>query len=40
MKIIVIGGGIAGISIAAELSRTHQVTLLEMEQQLAHHTTG
>ena len=40
MKIIVIGGGIAGISIAAELSRTHQVTLFEMEQQLAHHTTG
>ncbi len=40
MKIIVIGGGIAGISIAAELSRTHQVTLLEMEPQLAHHTSG
>lgn len=40
MNIIVIGGGIAGISIAAELSRDHAVTLLEMEQQLAHHTTG
>jgi D-arginine dehydrogenase len=40
MNIIVIGGGIAGISIAAELSRDHAVTLLEMEKQLAHHTTG
>lgn len=40
MNIVVIGGGIAGISIAAELSRAHDVTLLEMEQQLAHHTTG
>lgn len=40
VKIVVIGGGIAGISIAAELSRDHDVTLLEMEQQLAHHTTG
>ena len=40
VKIVVIGGGIAGISIAAELSRDHVVTLLEMEQQLAHHTTG
>lgn len=40
MNIVVIGGGIAGISIAAELSRTHNVTLLEMEATLAHHTTG
>jgi len=40
MNIVVIGGGIAGISIAAELSRNHAVTLLEMDQQLAHHTTG
>jgi D-arginine dehydrogenase len=40
MKVVVVGGGIAGISIAAELSRTHNVTLLEMETTLAHHTTG
>ena len=37
---MVVGGGIAGVSIAAELSRSHEVTLLETEQQLAHHTTG
>lgn len=40
MNVVVVGGGIAGISIAAELSRTHSVTLLEMEATLAHHTTG
>lgn len=40
MRIAVIGGGIAGVSVAAELSRKHRVTLLEMESQLAHHTTG
>lgn len=40
MRIVVIGGGIAGVSVAAELSRQHHVTLLEMEEQLAHHTTG
>lgn len=40
MRILVIGGGIAGVSIAAELAANHEVTLLEMEHQLAHHTTG
>ncbi|MGA0118057.1 MAG: NAD(P)/FAD-dependent oxidoreductase [Ilumatobacteraceae bacterium] len=40
MRIAVIGGGIAGVSVAAELSVKHDVTLLEMEPQLAHHTTG
>jgi D-arginine dehydrogenase len=38
--VIVIGGGIAGVSIAYELSRTVQVALLEMESTLAYHTTG
>jgi D-arginine dehydrogenase len=36
----VIGGGIAGISVAAELSRSHKVLLLEREPHLAYHTTG
>ncbi|NKB35790.1 MAG: FAD-dependent oxidoreductase [Gammaproteobacteria bacterium] len=36
----VIGGGIAGLSVAAELSREHSVILLEREQDLAYHTTG
>lgn len=38
---IIIGGGIAGISLGAELSRRgHRVTLLEAEDQLAYHTSG
>ncbi|HJF14273.1 MAG TPA: FAD-binding oxidoreductase [Enteractinococcus helveticum] len=38
---IIIGGGIAGVSLAAELSeRGHAVTLLEAEDQLAYHTSG
>lgn len=38
---IIIGGGIAGISLAAELShRGHAVTLLEAEPQLGYHTSG
>lgn len=36
----VIGGGIAGISAAAELARSHRVLLLEREPHLAYHTTG
>ncbi len=36
----VIGGGIAGISVAAELARTHKVLVLEREPHLAYHTTG
>jgi D-arginine dehydrogenase len=40
MKIAVVGGGIAGVSVAAELSREHDVALFEMEPHLAHHTTG
>jgi len=36
----VIGGGIAGISVASELARSHRVLLLEREPHLAYHTTG
>ena len=38
--VIVIGGGIAGVSIAYELSKAVRVTVLEMESTLAYHTTG
>jgi D-arginine dehydrogenase len=37
---VVIGGGIAGVSAAAYLAPHGSVTLLEMERNLAHHTTG
>ena len=35
-----VGGGIAGVSAAYQLSTTHRVVVLERESQLAHHTTG
>lgn len=38
--VIVIGGGIAGVSIAYELSKSVRVSVLEMEPTLAYHTTG
>lgn len=38
--VVVIGGGIAGVSAAFQLAKTHRVVLLEREPQLAHHTTG
>ncbi len=38
--IIVIGGGIAGISAAAEMAAHAQVTVLEAEAQLGYHSTG
>jgi D-arginine dehydrogenase len=38
--VIVIGGGIAGLSIAYELSGAARVSVLEMESTLAYHTTG
>lgn len=38
--ILVIGGGIAGVSLAAELSRTHKVAVLERESQPGYHATG
>ncbi len=37
---IIIGGGIAGISAAARLSHLGSVTLLEAEDNLAHHASG
>ena len=38
--IIVIGGGIAGMSAAAELSRDHKVCVLERESAAGYHSTG
>jgi len=38
--VIVIGGGIAGVSAAYQVSKERRVLLLERESQLAHHTTG
>ncbi|HEY2035329.1 MAG TPA: FAD-binding oxidoreductase [Rhizomicrobium sp.] len=38
--IIVIGAGIAGASVAAELSRTHRVAILEREEFPGYHSTG
>ncbi len=38
--VVVIGGGIAGVSAAAELSQDRTVVLLEREPTLAYHTTG
>jgi len=38
--IIVIGGGIAGISAAAELAAHARVTVIETEAQLGYHSTG
>ena len=38
--VAVIGGGIAGTSVAAELSKDRRVLLLEMESQPGYHATG
>ena len=38
--VVVVGGGIAGVSIAYELAGDRSVVLLEQEDQLALHTTG
>lgn len=38
--VIVIGAGIAGASVAAELSKTQNVVLVERESQPGYHTTG
>jgi D-arginine dehydrogenase len=38
--IAIIGGGIAGASVAAELARTHRVVMLEREEFPGYHSTG
>ncbi len=38
--VIVIGGGIAGLSAAAEIARVASVTVLEREQQTGYHSSG
>lgn len=38
--VVVIGGGIAGVSVAAELADRADVVLVEQESVLAYHTTG
>lgn len=40
MDVLVVGGGMAGVSIAYELAAEARVTLVEKEPQLAYHTTG
>ncbi|MEJ2890774.1 NAD(P)/FAD-dependent oxidoreductase [Actinomycetospora aeridis] len=40
MGTVVVGGGIAGVSVAAELASHGPVVLLETEHELARHTTG
>jgi D-arginine dehydrogenase len=40
LRIAVIGGGIAGVSIAYEMAARADVILLEQESELAYHTTG
>jgi D-arginine dehydrogenase len=38
--ILIIGGGIAGLSAAAELSKSARVTVLEAEEQIGFHSSG
>lgn len=40
LKVVVVGGGIAGLSIAAALGETASVTLLEREGHLGYHASG
>jgi D-arginine dehydrogenase len=40
VDVLVIGGGIAGVSVACELAAEVSVTVLEAEPELARHTTG
>src|SRR5919107_4512815 len=38
--ILIIGGGVAGLSAAAALSRHARVTVLEAEEQIGYHSSG
>lgn len=38
--VVVIGAGIAGATVAANLGATHRVALVEAEEQAGYHTTG
>jgi len=40
VDVVVVGGGIAGVSAAAQISSTHSVAVLEQEAELAYHTTS
>ncbi len=40
VEVLVVGGGVAGASIASELALEHSVLLLEREQDLGRHATG
>jgi len=40
VDVVVIGGGIAGVSAAAQVSTSHSVVLIEQENELAYHTTS
>lgn len=40
VDVVVVGGGIAGVSAAYHLSATHRVVLFEAAPQLAYHSTG
>lgn len=40
VEVLVIGGGMAGVSVAAHLSEVGSVVVLEQEEQCAHHSTG
>ena len=40
VDVAVVGGGMAGISVAAELATTHAVAVLEQEHQLGYHATS
>ncbi len=40
VDVVVIGGGIAGATVAAHLAPDHRVALIEAEEQAGYHTTG
>ena len=40
VDILVVGGGIAGLSVAGRLSKSAKVTLLEAEENLGYHSSS